>query len=439
VRTTVAAMEPASCPLMNPFLEVSDFDADSAKPMALCTLPTSAGDPVRFALPAAYLEVVRCFDGQRTTEAAIDEFLIRHPDAFARDWLQRLVEKSLLPKGILVYSDQDAGRVAVSQQSKRGFLYIKLPIIPPCVVDPIARLLGFMFRPVALVLGLVLFVASHVVVYGDLIRHQDVDFNRLNAGSILVLMLLSTLGTFCHEFGHATAAAHYGCRRITIGWGLYLIYTVLWTNVSEAWKLPRRQRAIVDIGGVYFESLFMLALVALYVYTGNAIYLFAFMFTDFSIATTFNPFLRMDGYWLMSDLFGIVNLRKQQLLWLSDILARRSGGAAPAPSGLTKRASWVLGVYTVLGMLFMGYLLTVVYQLVILKIVANFPATVEDFWTKLHGGVAVLDVLGALLEIAWRTMIIVGAALMLWGLLRRVISLVAGVRSLRATAVGGSA
>jgi putative peptide zinc metalloprotease protein len=431
-------MESASRPIMNPLLEVSDFDADSAKPMALCTLP-SAGDPVRFALPAIYLELVRGFDGERTTEAAIDDFLARRPGAFARDWLHRLVNESLLPKGILMYPDQDAGRVAMSRQPQRGFLYIKLPIIPPGVVGPIARRLGFLFHPAALVLGLVLFVASHAVVYGALLRDQALDFNRLNAVSILVLMLLSTLGTFCHEFGHATAAAHYGCRRMTIGWGLYLIYTVLWTNVSEAWKLPRRQRAVIDIGGVYFESMFLLLLLGLHLYTGNAIYLFGFLFIDVSIATTFNPFLRMDGYWLMSDLFGIVNLRKQQILWLSGLLARWSGRGVPQPSGLSKRARQVLSIYTVLGLLFIGYLLKVVYQVIVLNVLASYPGTVTDFWAKLQGGMAALDIAGGLLEIFWRTLVIVGAAMMLWSLLRGLISLIARVRSMRAVAVAEGA
>jgi putative peptide zinc metalloprotease protein len=420
---------------MNPLIEVSDFDSDSGKPMVLCTLP-SAGDHVRFALPALYMELVRGFDGERTTDEAIGHFLERHPDAFVREWLHRLVDESLIRKGILVHPDQDPGRVAVSTQPRRAFLYIKLPIIKPSVVDPIARRLGFLFRPVALIVGLLLFVASHLYVYGVLIGDRDIDFNGLNAASILMLMLLSTLGTFCHEFGHAAAAAHYGCRRMTIGWGLYLIYTVLWTNVSDAWKLPRRQRAIVDLGGVHFESMFLLVMLGLHLHTGSAIFLFAFLFIDVSIATTFNPFLRMDGYWLMSDLFGIVNLRKQQSIWMRGLAARMFGGAEPPPSGLSDRAKTVLAIYTVLGLLFLGYILVVIYEVVILTILAGYPGMVGELWGQLQGGMPVLDALGGVLEIAWRTLVIVGAAVTLWSLFKGGINLVARLRSVRLAAVG---
>ncbi|MGH8080115.1 MAG: hypothetical protein ACREP7_06030, partial [Lysobacter sp.] len=397
-------------------------------------------DPVRFAIPAVYMELVEEFDGERSTEEAIDAFIERKPGLFQKDWLRRLVDQSLIPKGILVNEHQDPSRAGVSTQSKRAFLYIKLPIIKPGVVDPIAKRLSFMYRREAMILGLLAFIASHVYVYAVLLREQHVNFNQLDAGSILLLMLFSTVGTLCHEFGHASAAAHYGCRRMTIGWGLYLIYTVLWTNVSEAWKLPRRQRAIVDIGGVYFESIFLLAMLGLYLYTGNIIFLFAFIFTDLSIANTFNPFLRMDGYWLMSDLFGIVNLRKQQIVWLQSITYRLfGGGTPPVQSNLSPRAKWVLGIYTVLGSIFLVYILTVIFRFVVLNVLGAYPTLLAEFWQNLQGGMTFLQFLNGFLEIFWRTLMLFGASVTLWSLARGGINLAGKLRVVRATAQQGSA
>lgn len=423
-----------SRPFANPLLEASDFDSDAGKPMVLCVVP-SANEPVRFALPAQYMELVRHFDGERTEEEAIDAFLSRYPGSFERGWLQRLVRQSLLPKGILVHAHQDPARVAVSSQSKNAFLFIKLPIIPPSVVDTVAQRFSFMFKWPALLLGGLLFVASHLYVYGALIQEQRVDFNQLNAASILLIMLLSTLGTICHEFGHASAAAHYGCRRMTIGWGLYIIYTVLWTNVSEAWKLPRRQRAVVDIGGVYFESLFLLLVLALYLQTGDIVYLFAFIFIDLSIVTTFNPFLRMDGYWLVSDLFGIVNLRKQQTTWLQEIASKLFGnGSYAARSSLTNKAKWVLGIYSVAGTVFLVYLLTVIVQFVILNVAGQYPAMLNEFLRDTLAGKPALDLLGGFVEIFWRTLMLLGAAIMLLSLGQRATKIVTKIGHFRAAA-----
>ena len=428
-----------SRPFANPLLEASDFDSDAGRPMVLCVVP-SANEPVRFAIPAPYMELVRQFDGERTEDEAIDAFLDRHPDGFEREWLRRLVRQSLLPKGILVHAHQDPARVAVSSQPKRAFLFIKLPIFPPSVVDTVAQCLSFMFKWPALLLGALLFVASHAFVYGVLIHQQHVDFNQLNAASILLIMLLSTLGTICHEFGHASAAAHYGCKRMTIGWGLYIIYTVLWTNVSEAWRLPRRQRAMIDIGGVYFESIFLLLTLALYLETGNAVFLFAFVFIDLNIVMTFNPFLRMDGYWLMSDLFGIVNLRQQQTEWLQDIASKLfGGGTRSAGSRLSNKAKWALGVYSVAGTLFLIYLLTVIFQFVILNVAGGYPALLQEFWRNALAGMSALELLGGFLEIFWRTLMLLGAAIMLLSLGRRTIRMVNKISVFKAAAQQSSA
>jgi putative peptide zinc metalloprotease protein len=419
-------------PFANPLLEASDFDSDSGKRLVLCVIP-SAIEPVRFAIPAQYMELVREFDGERTEEEAIDAFLDRHPGSFEREWLRRLIRQSLLPKGILVHAHQDPARVAVSSQPKRAFLFIKLPIFPPSVVDIVAQCLSFMFKAPALLLGALLFVASHAGVYGVLIQQPHANFNQLNAAGILLIMLFSTLGTICHEFGHASAAAHYGCRGMTIGWGLYIIYTVLWTNVSEAWRLPRRQRAMIDIGGVYFESLFQLLMLALYLETGNVVFLFAFIFIDVNIVMTFNPFLRMDGYWLMSDLFGIVNLRHQQTAWLQEIASRLfGGGAGSVRSSLSNKAKWALGVYSVAGAVFLIYLLTVIFKFVILNVAGAYPALLQDYWHDALAGMTALELLGGFLEIFWRTLMLLGAAIMLLSLGRSAIRMVTRIGGVKA-------
>lgn len=426
-------MNNCAYPFINPLLEISDFDSDSIEPMMLCVVPSEGDEPVRLAVPAVYLELVREFDGERSLDEAIDAFLEQHPESYSKDWLQRLVDKSLLPKGILVYSHQDPSRIAVSSQPKRAFLYIKLPIIKPNVVDPIAKRLSFMFRREALIAGLVLFVASHAYVYGVLLGQEHVDFNQLNALAVVALMWLSTAGTIFHEFGHASAAAHYGCRKMTIGWGLYLIYTVLWTNVSDAWKLPRRQRAIVDLGGVYFESIFLLLMLAVYLYTGHTVFLFAFVFIDMSIAKTFNPFLRMDGYWLMSDLFGIVNLRKQQAVWLRSIAARLFGGKEEdVKNKLTRQAGIALVVYTILGALFMGFILTVIFKIVVLEILTEYPGLLAGYWKDFQAGMSVFQFVNAILEIGWRAMMLFGATLMLVGLVKKTVTFISKLRVIRA-------
>ncbi len=420
-------------PLANPLVQTSDFDSDAVKPMTLCVVP-NAHEPLRFAVPAKYMELVRQFDGERTEEQAVQAFLADNPDDFTPAWLHRLVRDSLMPKGLIVYPHQDPACAGTSNQNRKSFLFVKLPIIPPSVVDAVATRCAFLFRRPALILGLILFIASHIYVYAGLVSRHSVDLDHLDAKNILLVMLFSTLGTLCHEFGHASAAAHFGCRRMTIGWGIYIIYTVLWTNVSEAWRLPRRQRAIVDIGGVYFESLFMLVLLGLYLGTGNMVYLLSFIFIDLSIARTFNPFLRMDGYWLLSDLLGIVNLRQQQTAWYREMIGKALGRDLPGNhSALSTRAKRILAFYSVATILFMTYLLYVLFTVVVLQIAAGLPGLVAGFAKDVAAGSPITTIIGGAIEILWRVLMLLGTATLLHAVFGKAKRMASQIRAVRAS------
>ena len=403
----------------NPLIEASQFDSDASKPMVLCVVPTTS-DPVRLVFPERYMDLVRQFDGERTDQEAVDSFLDQHPGTYERDWLLRLVQRSLFPKGVLIPAGVDLAHSYTIDRPKRSFLSIQMPVFPPGVVQAVAAKLNFMFEAPALALGAIIFLASHLYVYGVLMRNQHINFNEMTIWSILTIMLLSTMATICHEFGHASAAARYGCKKMTIGWGIYIVYSVLWTNVSEAWRLPRRQRAMVDIGGVYFESVFLIIVLCLYLKTGDLVFLFAFVFIDLSIVTTFNPFLRMDGYWLLSDLFGIVNLRQQQLQLLEELASRLFGGRPSAiQSSLSRRAKWTLCIYSAGGIVFLAYLLKVIIEFVIVNVAREFPDMLHSLLHDVAIGTSTTKLAGSVVEILWRTLMLVGAAVMLLSWTRR--------------------
>jgi putative peptide zinc metalloprotease protein len=118
-----------------------------------------------------------------------------------------------------------------------------------------------------------------------------------------------------HEFGHAYAAVRFGCRVPVIGIAFMMMAPVLYTDVSDAWRLTeRRKRFIIDAAGVGVE----LALACL------ATFFWAFLpdgmlrQTAFLIATSswvmsvginLNPFMRFDGYYIFADILGIENLQ----------------------------------------------------------------------------------------------------------------------------------
>jgi putative peptide zinc metalloprotease protein len=131
-----------------------------------------------------------------------------------------------------------------------------------------------------------------------------------------------------------------------LGFGLYFFNPVFYVDVTAAWRLNRFQRAAVDAGGIYIQLLFAPICLALFWATGDATYLLAIMVIDLILVGNLEPFMKLDGYWLLSDLTGVPNLHartgeaaKRMWGWLLWRLGRRS--VAPAATAFSQWAGWV--------------------------------------------------------------------------------------------------
>ena len=119
-----------------------------------------------------------------------------------------------------------------------------------------------------------------------------------------------------HELGHVSALKRFGYRPGSIGMGMYLFFPVFYSDVRRAWHLEPRQRLVVDIGGIYFHILFAGACAGAWLVTGGEVWGRTLVLICVAMAMNFNPFFRMDGYWVASDLMQINNLRGEAVnLW----------------------------------------------------------------------------------------------------------------------------
>ncbi|MEX2621301.1 MAG: hypothetical protein WD250_13895 [Egibacteraceae bacterium] len=125
---------------------------------------------------------------------------------------------------------------------------------------------------------------------------------------LLVVAGLTILSGGFHELGHATACRYGGARPGVIGVGLYLIWPAFYNDLTDSYRLSRRGRLRADLGGVYFNGVFILALAAAYGVTGFRPLLVAIAVQYLVVFHQFIPFLRLDGYYLVSDLTGVPDL-----------------------------------------------------------------------------------------------------------------------------------
>ncbi|UVT18915.1 MAG: HlyD family efflux transporter periplasmic adaptor subunit [Nitrospira sp.] len=189
---------------------------------------------------------------------------------------------------------------------------------------------------------------------------------------LMLYVLCLVIVKILHELGHAYTATRYGCRVSTMGIALVLMVPMLYSDTSEAWKLTaRRQRAAIGAAGIIVEC----SLAAVSICAWNFLDDGVERSVTFFIATTslalgvginLNPFIRFDGYYVLSDLLGIPNLHDRACTFGQWQLRRLVFGLeTPMPESVsaTRRrflvgfawATWLYRFLLFLGIAFVVY------------------------------------------------------------------------------------
>ena len=101
--------------------------------------------------------------------------------------------------------------------------------------------------------------------------------------------------------GAATAVRSPGADRV----GIYLVWPSFFTDVTDSYRLGHG-RLRTDLGGVYFNLIFMLGLAGCYAVTDNQVLLLTIAITHLEMLEQLLPFVRFDGYFILSDLLSPV-------------------------------------------------------------------------------------------------------------------------------------
>ncbi|MHA6264411.1 hypothetical protein ACXYMO_14500 [Arenibacterium sp. CAU 1754] len=148
--------------------------------------------------------------------------------------------------------------------------------------------------------------------FTDLILHFRDVFSKTGAltyiGAVIFVKIL-------HEFGHAYQAISRGLRVQVMGVAFLVMFPLLYTDVTDAWRLrSRRDRIMVDSGGVLVEMTVAVFATLLWCFLPDgtlrsAAFAVATTGWFFSLLINLNPLMRFDGYYLLADAIGVQNLQ----------------------------------------------------------------------------------------------------------------------------------
>jgi putative peptide zinc metalloprotease protein len=257
-------------------------------------------------LPALLYLVAESVDGSRTYEQIAERVTEASRRGVGPGDVQFLVEKKLRPLGVVASPDGASPEVAKADP----FLALKfrVAIVPEGVVRAITSVFyPFFFPPVVIgaVVALVAFDVWMLFFHGIAQSARSIVYNPLLLFMVLGLVILATT---LHEIGHATAARYGGAKPGVMGAGIYVVWPAFYTDVTDAYRLNRRGRLRTDLGGIYFNALFALGTAGVYLITGFEPLLVVVLVQHFQIMQQLLPFLRLDGYYILSDLTGVPDL-----------------------------------------------------------------------------------------------------------------------------------
>ena len=284
------------------------------------------------------LEVVR----KRTEE----KFQTSVPPEQLSAFLGTLTAAGLLDNG------KDENLKPPSRRVQGSLLYLRFRFIDPDrLFNYLIGKIRFCFTPQFLVLSAVIILSAVCVAFanwGDVVQ----NFSRLfQWWSFPVVLLVALVVVAGHEFGHGLTCKHYGGEVHELGFMLIYFSPALYVNVSDAWLFPEKSKRLwVGFAGPYFE-LFLWAL-ATWVWrltnTDTAINFLAFIVVVTSGVKTlfnFNPVIKLDGYYLLSDWLEIPNLRAKGLGCLNDTIHKLFGAKVPRLEQMVPRERRVLLAY----------------------------------------------------------------------------------------------
>ena len=254
------------------------------------------------------------------------------------------------------------------------YLFIRIPLIRPdrwlATVMPVTRPL---FSPSALALIVLASLLGIILVarQWDSFTHSVLE-SLTPAGITGFLLALAISKTF-HELGHALVATRFGVRVSHMGVALVVLWPMLYTDTSESWKLrSSRQRLAVSAAGITVEMALAGLSTLAWALTDDGplrqamLYLATTGWT-LSLALNASPFMRFDGYFILSDVLDFPNLHERSGVlartWLRRVLL---GWTDPGPEQLPTRlrhaliafalATWAYRLVVFLGIAVAVYL-----------------------------------------------------------------------------------
>lgn len=340
--------------------------------------------------------VIELFDGQRSYEEISKLNCQKHGILYTPEQVQDLADylesinfwyKTQQEKNIAWLQKSASERRKLVKKSRWGDLSnILFPAVnPDPFLDWLHKRLWFIYTWWFTVLTL----AAFCVMFGIFIIHwgeigRDTllfyNFKSKTILDIIQFWLLATLVMGIHEIGHGLTTKHYDGHVNSMGFALIYLTPAFYTDTSWGEVLgDSYQRTMITVSGVWVELMICTVATIFWWGTppGTAVHDFAYLLILITgiavILINWNPLLKLDGYYILTEALGIVDLKEDATAFVSAWVKRNIWGLPVEVPYVPKKRRAGFAVYATLSGLY-SYSVLYVFARFIGNVFRNFSS-----------------------------------------------------------------
>ena len=314
-------------------IEVKEFHLRWGNDYAVIANPREL---VYFRLELQQLELLRLMDGERTLkEIVVERFresgdleLTGLVDLVLALYAGNFLEHAYLDVDVAV--DRALHPVGKARTKMRRL--VKELVIEWNNAEGVVRwtydhLLKWAFKPVGKLLTAGLFLFG--VIAFALAAHSgrySISGKSLASGAI-ILLVLNYVSVIIHEMSHAATIVHNGRRIKAAGFLIYFGSPAFFVDSSDGVMMEPRQRVWQAFAGPYGEAVFAgIPVIVLLIFPhmpfADILYRFAVL-GYLVVFMNLVPLLELDGYWILSDLIQVPDLRPRSVAFIRHDMWRK--------------------------------------------------------------------------------------------------------------------
>lgn len=284
-------------------------------------------------------EIIELFNGERTLKEIVEVYNKNYPNReidleIIEDYRNNLEEMNLLTKSkkdmnVMLVEKVKEMREFQLLSKKGSLLYRRFPIVDPDkFFDRIIPHIGWIWSKGFLLFSSLIMLAAVAIIFSNWDRfnegmYQLFSFSEMSMANLFFLWVIIYATIAMHEVGHGLTCKYYGGEVHEIGFLLLFFQPCLYCNVNDAWLFDKKWKQImVTIAGGYVEFFIGSICAFIWVLTSENSMINTLSFQVMTICSlstvffNFNPLIKLDGYYLLSDFLEVPNLKEDSAKYL---------------------------------------------------------------------------------------------------------------------------